>query len=266
MVDYDKVPWQAVHEYLLGVECASTKTEFFSSALTGIQRLIPSDVSTCLFERGGRILASEGFSEADCQAFNDYYRLRIPFIPDPGRTEEAVLSRIDDGGCDVVEWRDYADSEFVVDFAAPQGCAHNLICAAPGIPVVLSLHRSGLCPTYSDVDRLSLAVISPHIANLYSSMEKLTTSSSRRVCEDEIREKFPRITHREAQVAALLCRSLTAPEIASKLFLSVRTVESHIETLYMKLGVRNKRTAVARLTETRETLENHGDSYAAFSD
>ena len=72
------------------------------------------------------------------------------------------------------------------------------------------------------------------------------------VGEDAIRELFPQVSRRETEVAVLLCRRLTAPEIASKLFLSVRTVEWHVEQLYQKIGARNKREAISLLTSEGE--------------
>jgi ATP/maltotriose-dependent transcriptional regulator MalT len=56
------------------------------------------------------------------------------------------------------------------------------------------------------------------------------------------------LTSREAQVGALLCRGLSAPEIATRLFVAVRTVEVHLAHLYQTLGVHSKRQAIALLT------------------
>jgi DNA-binding CsgD family transcriptional regulator len=43
----------------------------------------------------------------------------------------------------------------------------------------------------------------------------------------------------------LLCQDLTDPQIAERLFLSPRTVESHVASLLRKLDVSNRRDAVA---------------------
>ncbi len=53
------------------------------------------------------------------------------------------------------------------------------------------------------------------------------------------------LTKRELEVLTLLCQHWTAPEIAGHLFLSARTVETHIANLYTKLGVANRREALA---------------------
>ncbi len=54
------------------------------------------------------------------------------------------------------------------------------------------------------------------------------------------------LTPRELEVLRLLGHGLTMKQVASRLGLSPRTVESHIAKLYRKLGVRTRVQAVAR--------------------
>lgn len=57
-----------------------------------------------------------------------------------------------------------------------------------------------------------------------------------------------RITNCEREVIALVGRRLTNAEIAAELFISVRTVESHVSSLLTTPDVANRRalSAVAR--------------------
>ena len=48
------------------------------------------------------------------------------------------------------------------------------------------------------------------------------------------------LTRRESEVAALVARGLTNREIAGQLYLSVRTVEVHVDRILTKLGFRNR--------------------------
>jgi DNA-binding CsgD family transcriptional regulator len=55
------------------------------------------------------------------------------------------------------------------------------------------------------------------------------------------------VTAREREIAALLARGLSNPEIASTLVLSPYTVQDHIKSLFEKTGVGSRQELVARL-------------------
>ena len=57
------------------------------------------------------------------------------------------------------------------------------------------------------------------------------------------------LSRREREVALLASRGQTAPEIAERLFLSKRTVESHLAAAYRKLGVGSKTELIRRAAE-----------------
>jgi DNA-binding NarL/FixJ family response regulator len=59
------------------------------------------------------------------------------------------------------------------------------------------------------------------------------------------------LTARELTVLALLAEGLQNGEIASRLVLSVRTVEHHVAAVLRKLGVRTRGAAVAEATRLR---------------
>lgn len=54
------------------------------------------------------------------------------------------------------------------------------------------------------------------------------------------------LTDRELEILELVSRGLTVKQVASRLGLSPRTVETHIAKLYRKLGVRNRVQAVSK--------------------
>lgn len=60
--------------------------------------------------------------------------------------------------------------------------------------------------------------------------------------------QMPKLTPREREVAELLVSGLSKKEVATKLFLSVATVETHTKNVYKKLNV-NKIIELAQLLE-----------------
>jgi DNA-binding CsgD family transcriptional regulator len=54
-----------------------------------------------------------------------------------------------------------------------------------------------------------------------------------------------RLTKRESEILQLLADGLTQKQIAERLFISPKTVGTHIEHILLKLGVRTRAQAVA---------------------
>ena len=57
---------------------------------------------------------------------------------------------------------------------------------------------------------------------------------------------WKRVSEREIEVLQLLADGRTYQEIAQAMVVSVNTVKSHLKSIYGKLGVHNRREAVAQ--------------------
>lgn len=62
-----------------------------------------------------------------------------------------------------------------------------------------------------------------------------------------LRERFPDLTPREADVLEQIAAGRTNPQIAAELFLTVPTVKSYVNQVFAKLGVATRAEAVARV-------------------
>ncbi len=69
--------------------------------------------------------------------------------------------------------------------------------------------------------------------------------------EKEFQSK-PLLTKREREVFELLVQDKTTKEIASKLFISEKTVRNHISNAMQKLGVKGRSQAVVELLRMGE--------------
>jgi DNA-binding NarL/FixJ family response regulator len=84
-------------------------------------------------------------------------------------------------------------------------------------------------------------------AALYDSGRTISIGEAMALAMDDASDDRPSgvdLTRREREVADLVRQGLTDPQIAKQMFLSVRTVEGHMENLRGKLGV-NTRASVA---------------------
>ena len=66
----------------------------------------------------------------------------------------------------------------------------------------------------------------------------------------DLSSRTPTLTRRETEVAALAARGLTNRAIAAQLFLSIRTVEVHVDHILTKLGFHSRAKLPAWAYET----------------
>ena len=64
--------------------------------------------------------------------------------------------------------------------------------------------------------------------------------------DDRTLDRRASLTPREWEVLSLAADGLSGPELAHELVLSPATVKTHLESIYRKLGVRNRAAAVAK--------------------
>ncbi|GAA0307836.1 hypothetical protein GCM10009540_29140 [Streptomyces turgidiscabies] len=77
----------------------------------------------------------------------------------------------------------------------------------------------------------------------------------------ELAQRLATLTARELEIAELVAQGLTSQAIADRLYVSRRTVETHVSRAFRKTGV-SSRTALATLMARRRTASRFGDTRA----
>lgn len=130
--------------------------------------------------------------------------------------------------------------ERALALAEPEGYVRTFLDAGAGITDLLHVAaQQGMAPDY--VRRLLAAGGRSH-----------ESASSKQVLIDPL-------SKRELDVLRLLGSDLSGPQIARELVVSLHTVRSHTKSIYAKLGVNNRRTAV-RLAEELDLMQTTGRS------
>jgi DNA-binding NarL/FixJ family response regulator len=68
--------------------------------------------------------------------------------------------------------------------------------------------------------------------------------------DDRLRLALDELSTREREVMLLVARGMTNAEVAGRLFLSEKTVKSHVTGILAKLGLRNRAQIVVAAYET----------------
>ena len=85
-------------------------------------------------------------------------------------------------------------------------------------------------------------------------LRKLGRTIHRRTAHGTADSGIPSLTKRELQLARLVVDRKTNTQIAAELFLSRKTVETHLRNIFRKLGVAN-RVELARALEQADRAE-----------
>ena len=220
----ENVRLSSLREYLFQVSSCKNRQELMHTACVEMQRLIPFDQTTGVFDMSDcRSLEGTGKSDPVTAAYNNYYRkIKPPYLPS------------------IVDWRRYDALEYAVDFMFANRMFKGLRHVVPGHRLYICVYRSRRCPDFLESDLDMLGIVDEYLNNLYSSLDAEGDVPDPGMAVEAIRDRFTPLSRREAEVCALVARRLNTAEIAASLFISGRTVEKHIQSIFDKLDVRTR--------------------------
>ncbi len=232
MNDCSKVPWRKIREYLLGLSSCQTRNDFLRTACLEVKTFIPFDVTADIFDALSLSRLGGIGPSAVAKAYDVYYRTKqqIPFVD----LKNTALTP------PMIDWRGLGHLEYAVDFMWPNGMWKSLIHVVPGKPLLLAIQRSRLSPSFTESDIDTIAIVNEHLNDLYTSLDKRNDQRNLFLSTEQIAEAFRSLSRREAEICSFVARRLSTAEIAANLFISSRTVEKHIESIFDKLDVRSR--------------------------
>lgn len=230
----ESLPWRKANDFLASVGTERTLDGFGARVMREIGVLVPSDC--------GCFTVGDPHSLGRPQLF-------IPFRVPPGATSEyfghyittdPFLSSYPSTPRGVIPWT-VLDCEFTRDYLRRYGIRHTILLGdlkdADGLGFILSFHRVTR-KGFDEQERAAFFTLRPHLHNLFF---LLHAPEKVRLNRLSAAARASGLTQREGEVLRLLCDRLSAVEIAENLTISRRTVEKHIEHVYLKLGVHGRK-------------------------
>lgn len=145
----------------------------------------------------------------------------------------------------IASFAEYERSEYYHDFLQPQSIHSSIIFNVSDHTGLLGLFGFQRPKSAKPFDRDSELLIRAIAAPIAQAL-------SRRRAENPtpliVNVGETPLTPRQIEVAALVTRGLSNPEIAKELGVALKTVEHHISNIYAVLGVRNRVTLAQKLS------------------
>ena len=114
----------------------------------------------------------------------------------------------------------------------------------------LVLNRSGHAG-FTETEKNILRVIRPHLSNLHANLFVASAESKTTgIPQDEQKH----LSKRESEIVDLLCKGMNPARIGSRLFISLRTVNKHIENIHKKLGVSSRQELLVKFFSEKNIL------------
>lgn len=239
MRDLSSAGYAAAFDFIGTMTGLSSPAERGRFALEALGRLVPSDVrSINVVDLRRRSIAAIDWPPGTCSPSHLETLMRLvethPVIAHCARTHDFRPHRISD----FVTRERFESSALYSEFYRVLSLRHELVSVVPTSAtrwICIGLDRGPRCSDFSDRERALLTLIMPSLV---------------RGCPvvDFDREPAPEgLTVRERDVLRLVCAGATNREIGCELGISPRTVQTHLEHIFEKLGVRTRTAAASAL-------------------
>lgn len=237
--------WEKINNFLLSIGSAQSVEVLNTILLDTVSELVPFERPGILIELGSslipRISASVNSEQKWNDLFNGYYHT-ISKAPDLGESIFSADNRI---------LRDDFNREYYHDFIIPQDISFSaglVFFSSDNRPThSLVLNRGSSERMYTEKEITLLKIISPHISSHYRNLQAAESLHSVPVVAAELEHNRGVLSRREGEIAMLLLRRLRPSDIARRLDISLLTVRKHIQNIYQKLEVSDRKQLLQRI-------------------
>ncbi|MDR2771564.1 MAG: helix-turn-helix transcriptional regulator [Clostridiales Family XIII bacterium] len=252
--EHDALPWDKIHEFL--IDCGSIRNpkDFSEAVVKKIVALIPFDQARVYYVDDEEDVCDEyllNVSKRWSSLWREYYSklengCHGLYAHIKRNGSELVLPCVEDRFYDYTDTRD--GGEYLTDYIRPQHLKYSLgfgmsdNCGA--LKCAISLERVSPC-RFTDRELRIADCVQPHIFNLHRNLYAAVLSRP-----SEAERKAP-LTPRESEIAGLIRTGAGTETISSKLFLSRKTVYTHIAHIFEKMDVRNRQELMVKLNRRR---------------
>lgn len=222
----------------------SSRTDPDTYARVGVReltRVIGSEITTlsvCNLRTGHRSVVSIpgcALSRSEIEAFDAHFH-EHPLVRFHARDRRLVSHRISDS----LSRRDFHRTGLYNDYYRRIGIDHAI--AVPLFidrELLVSFVLNRAKTDFSDRECELLDLVRPHLAHAYGQARDAVGSDS----EDGVTQP---LTNREREVIDWVARGKTDRDVGAVLGISARTVQKHLEHVFVKLGVETRTAAVVR--------------------
>ncbi len=178
-------------------------------------------------------------------AYAEYYHEADPCMHSLARDEAVPTLSLATTAKAVPSFEAYEASEYYHDFLRPQAIHSSIIFNVSDHTGLLGLFGFQRPVSRAPFDRTSELLIRSIAAPIAQALSRRRAEAPAPLL---VSVNETPLTPRQIEVAALITRGLSNPEIAAELGVSLKTVEHHISKIYAQLGTPNRVSLAQKLS------------------
>lgn len=240
--------WRQLYGFILACGNALDPNQFAVQILDNIAQICPYDCgSAYLLDRNGKICGQHlrNIEDRWIKIYMAYYSNTDEQRYSMFR-ENAVRRASDKPMLNTHDWECEQSLEFVPDFIRVRvlkySCGFGFYDTLGNLRLTIALDRTGGSKfTSGEIQLLQLIV--PQLNNLHRNFYFQSSNSK---ALNQIAQETA-LTAREAQIAELLCQSVSPAQISCQLHIAQSTTYKHIANIYEKMNISSQRELLSRL-------------------